>query len=58
MLYPEQLATMAGKAQAHVKANYDWSKITADNLAVYDRDFGIVESTVDSSQLLTKKSLT
>ena len=58
MLHPEQLTVVAEKAQAHVKANYDWSKITADNLAVYDRDFGLVESTIDSSQLFTKKSLT
>ena len=54
MLYPEKLAVMAQKAQAHVEANYDWSKITADYLAVYAKDFGLVESNVDSSQLPTK----
>ena len=54
MLYPGKLAVMTQTAQAHVKANYDWSKITADNLAVYAKDFGLVESVVDSSQLLTE----
>ena len=54
VLYPEQLAVMAQKAKVHVQANYDWSKITADNLAVYAQDFGLVESVVDSSQLLTE----
>ena len=54
MLHPEKLAVMAEKAQAHVRANYDWSKITADNLAVYARDFGVVESSIDSTQLLVE----
>lgn len=52
MLYPEQSAVMAQKAQAHVRANYNWSKIAADNLAVYAKDFGLVESKIDSTQLL------
>ena len=39
MLPSTNLATMAQKAQAHVKANYDWDKITADNLAIYNTDF-------------------
>ena len=54
MLYPEDLAAMAKKAQAHVQANYDWSKITADNLTVYARDFGLIEESVDSTSLLVK----
>ena len=52
MLYLEQMAAMAQKAQAHVKAHYDWSKISADNLAVYAKDFGLVESNINSTQLL------
>jgi hypothetical protein len=30
---------MANKAQEHVKVNYDWEKITTDNLSVYAEDF-------------------
>ncbi|MGL5793785.1 MAG: glycosyltransferase family 4 protein, partial [Waterburya sp.] len=36
---PEKLASMAKKAKEHVKANYDWEKITTDNLSVYAEDF-------------------
>jgi glycosyltransferase involved in cell wall biosynthesis len=36
---PEKLALMANKAQEHVEANYDWEKITTDNLSVYAEDF-------------------
>jgi glycosyltransferase involved in cell wall biosynthesis len=36
---PEKLALMATKAQEHIKANYDWEKITTDNLSVYAEDF-------------------
>ena len=54
MLNPEKLAVMAQEAQAHVEANYDWSKITADNLAVYAKDFGLVESSISSTQLALK----
>ena len=32
---PEKRATMAIKAQKHVKANYDWESITIENLSVY-----------------------
>lgn len=54
MLNPGKLAVMAQKAQAHVEANYDWSKITADYLAVYAKDFGLVESSINSTQLALK----
>ena len=54
MLNPGKLAVMAQKAQAHVEANYDWSKITADYLAVYAKDFGLVESSISSTQLALK----
>jgi glycosyltransferase involved in cell wall biosynthesis len=36
---PEKLALMATKAQEHVKAHYDWEKITTDNLSVYSDNF-------------------
>ena len=36
---PDKLAAMARKAQQHVEANYDWNKITSDNLSVYYQDF-------------------
>lgn len=36
---PDKLASMASKAQKHIKANYDWEKITTDNLSVYHQDF-------------------
>ena len=36
---PDKLATMARKAQQHIQANYDWDKITSDNLSVYYQDF-------------------
>ena len=38
MLNPQESAVMAKKAQEHVKTNYDWSKITADYLAVYAQE--------------------
>jgi glycosyltransferase involved in cell wall biosynthesis len=36
---PEALAAMATEAQDYVTANYDWEKITTDNLSVYADDF-------------------
>jgi hypothetical protein len=39
MNQPEKLSLMANKAQEHVKVNYDWEKITTDNLSVYAEDF-------------------
>ncbi len=47
---PQQLASMAQKAQRYIQNNYTWGKITADNLAVYSQEFDIdrVENTVDS----------
>ena len=36
---PEKLATMASKAQKHIEDNYDWEKITSDNLSVYEQNF-------------------
>ena len=41
ILRPDLRATMARKAQQHVNANYDWEKITSDNLSVYDRNFDL-----------------
>ena len=38
---PDLLATMARQAQQHVKANYDWDKITSDNLSVYQQNFDL-----------------
>lgn len=32
---------MGQKAQEHVKANYNWEKITTDNLSVYTQDFDL-----------------
>ena len=32
---PQELATMAIKAQQHVKVNYNWDKITYENLSLY-----------------------
>lgn len=34
---PQELASMAGKAQRYVSENYTWEKITADNLSVYSQ---------------------
>jgi glycosyltransferase involved in cell wall biosynthesis len=39
MTQPKKLAMMATKAQEHIKVNYDWEKITQDNLVVYSEDF-------------------
>ena len=38
---PDLLATMARNAQQHVRANYDWDKITSDNLSVYYQNFDL-----------------
>lgn len=38
MLNPQKLAVMGAKAQDHVRVNYNWSKITAANLAVYGQN--------------------
>ena len=38
---PDLLATMAKQAQQHVKANYEWDKITSDNLSVYHQNFDL-----------------
>lgn len=38
---PDCLATMARQAQKHVRANYDWDKITSDNLSVYSQNFDL-----------------
>lgn len=54
ILHPEDLAVMAEKARSHVEVNYDWSKITASNLAVYARDFGLVEESINATPLLLK----
>ncbi len=35
---PKKRAAMAMKAQEHVKANYDWEKITTENLSVYSQN--------------------
>ena len=37
MHQPQQLATMAQKAQRYVQDNYTWEKITAENLSVYSQ---------------------
>ena len=57
---PEQLASMAKQAQDHVKANYDWEKITTDNLRVYSQNLGanlaeIIDAVEDNSQLKSSK---
>lgn len=39
MTQPKKLAMMARKAQEHIQANYDWEKITNDNLVVYLQNF-------------------
>ena len=36
---PDKLAKMARKAQKHIESNYDWDKITSDNLSVYYQNF-------------------
>ena len=42
MTQPKKLAMSASKAQDHIKANYDWEKITQDNLAVYSQNIKIL----------------
>ena len=57
----DMMSAMAGKASRHVKANYDWDKITTDNLAVYYQDFELDANgkISDSTALDTEiKSLT
>ena len=51
---------MAKQAQDRVKANYDWEKITTDNLKVYSQNLGanlaeIVDAVEDNSQLESSK---
>ena len=48
---PDLLATMARQAQKHVKRNYDWDKITSDNLSVYYQNFDL-----DSAGKITKST--
>ena len=54
---PDKLATMARLAQQHIRENYDWDKITSDNLSVYYQDFEldiagkITNSTAISSEV-------
>jgi glycosyltransferase involved in cell wall biosynthesis len=42
MIEPKKRAMRASKAQDHIKANYDWEKITKDNLVVYSQDFNSI----------------
>ena len=51
MLDPKKLAVMAQKAQEHVKANYSWSKITADYLAVYIQKNALVFDELEQNSL-------
>lgn len=59
---PEKLAVMARNAREHIKANYNWDKITIDNLAVYNQDFKldssgkITGSTAANSQVTSLKT--
>jgi glycosyltransferase involved in cell wall biosynthesis len=56
---PEKLAEMGQKAQEHVKANYNWEKITTDNLSVYAQDFDLDQSgKADNSTLVSEVATT
>lgn len=60
---PEKLAEMGQKAQEHVKANYNWEKITTDNLSVYAQDFDLnlvekVSNSSNSTLISTKEKKT
>jgi glycosyltransferase involved in cell wall biosynthesis len=48
---PQQLASMAQKAQKYIQRNYTWDKITTDNLSVYSQEFeiGQVENSINDS---------
>lgn len=47
---PAKLTSMAEKARQHIKANYNWEKITTDNLTVYSPNFPLNKlDRVDSS---------
>ena len=39
---PSQLATMASKAQKHIQTNYNWGRVTSDNLGIYNQNFELV----------------
>lgn len=54
---PEKLASMATKAQKYVQTNYDWEKITTDNLLVYSQDFKI-EQMEKATSVITNNSIT
>lgn len=47
---------MARKAQRHIKVNYDWEKITTDNLSVYDQDFVLdAVGKIDNSNVINRQ---
>jgi glycosyltransferase involved in cell wall biosynthesis len=58
---PEALAAMATEAQDYVTANYDWEKITTENLSVYASDFELdtaekpINSSINDSQVGSAK---
>ena len=49
---PAKLASMARKAQKHIEANYDWDKITTDNLCIYYQNFEL-----DSTRRITDSNV-